>query len=270
MRAVLNGSAALLTIVLIFGARTVATQPTDAVAFYDMATIPKAPYGPYPDARAVLTETCSVAIATLPRRWRQTPHHHAQEQITIGREGPLGYVIDGILHELGTHGAGLPPPDVEHGMVNDSDGPAVMLEYQPVLRREWLPPHPQVPPQPQAPQAQRISSSAPVTIDYDVASSGWIVDKAGARRKTLAGQTIRATFWDLSRAGARLDVAATPTSRERIVFVLDGHATVEIAKARRIVGPEMLIEVRPSARNIVLRSQPSEPSLIVVFDTSSR
>jgi len=269
MRAVLQPSAALLTIVLGFAARG-PSQPTDAVVFHDMATIPKAPYGPYPDARAVLTETCSVVIATLPRRWRQTPHHHAQEQVTIGREGAAAYVIDGLVHELGSHGAGLPPPDVEHGMVNDRDDPALILEYQPVLRREWLPPHPQVPPQPQAPQAAHIASSEPVAIDFDLASSGWIADKSGARRKTLAGRTIRATFWDLSRAGARFDLAASPTSRERLAFVLNGRATVEIANARQMVGREMLIEVRPSARDIVLRSQQSEPSLIVVFDLSSR
>jgi len=269
MRVVLLASATLLTIGLGFGSRTLSGQ-SDDVVFYDMATIAKAPYGPYPDARAVLTETCSIAIATLPPRWKQTRHHHTQEQVTIGRDGPVGYIIDGVLHELGPHGAGLPPPDVEHGMVNDSDGPAVMVEYQPVLRREWLPPHPQVPPQPQAPQAQRIPANAPVAIDFDKASTEWAVVSTGARRKILAGQTIRATFWDLSRDGASLDVATNPTSRERLVFVLDGHATAETAGRQRIVGPEMLIEVRPAARNVVLRSQLSEPSMIVVFDTTSR
>ena len=269
MRSVVLMSATLLTIVLGFGTRTLRGQPDDVV-FHDMTTIPKAPYGPYLDARAVLTETCSVVIATLPPRWRQTVHHHTQEQVTIGREGPLAYAIDGILHELGPHGAGLPPPDVEHGMVNDSDGPAVVLEYQPVLRREWIPPHPQVAPQPQAPQAQRVMTSAPVAIDFDTASGGWVAASKGTRRKTLAGQTIRATFWDFSRTGASADIAINPTSRERLVFVLSGHPTAEFAQARRIVGPETLIEVRPAARNIVLRSQQSESSMIVVFDTSGQ
>jgi quercetin dioxygenase-like cupin family protein len=269
MRVVVFASATLLTIVLGVGARAPRDQ-TDDVVFYDMATIAKAPYGPYPDARAVLTETCSIAIATVPPRWRQTVHHHTQEQVTIGRGGPLGYLIDGIRHELSPHGAGLPPPDVEHGMVNDSDSATVMLEYQPVLRREWLPPHPQVAPQPQAPQAQHIPANAVVSIDVGTASGGWTVASTGARRKTLTGQTISATFWDLSRAGASVDIAVNPTARERLVFVLDGHATAETAEAHRIAGPEMLIEVRPSARNFVLRSQQSEPSMIVVFDTSSR
>ena len=269
MRVVVFTSATLLTIILGFGPRALRGQ-SDDVVFHDMATIARAPYGPYPDARAVLTETSSIAIATVPPRWRQTVHHHTQEQVTIGRGGPLGYVIDGIRHELSPHRAGLPPPDVEHGMVNDSDDAAVMLEYQPVLRREWLPPHPQVPPQPQAPQAQHVSSSVPVTIDFDIASSGWIVDKAGARHKTLGGHTIRATFWDLSRAGAWFDVAANPTSRERIVFVLNGRAAADLAKMRQIVGTEMMIEVRPTARHLVLRSQQSEPSLMVVIDTSNR
>jgi quercetin dioxygenase-like cupin family protein len=269
MRVVVFASATLLTIVLGFSAPALRGQPDDIV-FHDMATIAKAPYGPYPDARAVLTETCSVAIATLPPHWRQTRHHHTQEQVTIGRDGPLEYIIDGILHELGPHGADLPPPDVEHGMANDSDGPAVMLEYQPVLRREWLPPHPQVAPQPQAPQTQHIPANAPVAIDFGTASGDWTVASTGARRKTLAGQTIRATFWDLSRAEASVDIAINPTSRERLVFVLNGHASAETAEVRRIVGPEMLIEVRPAARHVVLRSQQSEPSMIVVFDTSSR
>jgi len=43
MRAVLHGSAALLTIVLGFGPRALRSQPTDAVVFHDMTTIPKAP-----------------------------------------------------------------------------------------------------------------------------------------------------------------------------------------------------------------------------------
>jgi quercetin dioxygenase-like cupin family protein len=269
MRVVVFASATLLTIVLGFGTRTLSGR-SDEVVFHDMAAIPKIPYGPYPDARAVLTETCSVVIATLPPRWRQTPHHHTQEQVTIGREGPLGYVIDGSLHQLGPHGAGLPPPDVEHGMVNDSDGPAVVLEYQPVLRREWLPPHPQVPPQPQAPRAQHTLTNAPPAIDFDTPSSGWAVVNTGARRKTLAGQTIRATFWDFSRTGAAVDIAINPTSRERLVFVLNGHPTAESAETRRIVGPEMLIEVRPAARDVVLRSQRSERSMIVVFDTTGQ
>jgi len=145
-----------------------------------------------------------------------------------------------------------------------------MLEYQPVLRHEWLPPHPQVPPQPQAPQAQRIPANAPVTLDFDRASGDWAVVSTGVRRKALSGQTIRATFLDFSRAGASVDVAINLTSRERLVFVLNGHVTAETAEVRRIIGPEMLIEIRPAARNVVLRSQQSEPSMIVVFDTSSR
>jgi len=269
MRVVVFISATLLTIILGFGPRALRGQ-SDDVVFHDMATIAKAPYGPYPDARAVLTETCSIAVATVPPRWRQTVHHHTQEQVTIGRGGPLGYMIDGIRHELSPHSAGLPPPDVEHGMVNDSDDAAVMLEYQPVLRREWLPPHPQVPPQPQAPQAQHIPANTPVSMDFDTASGDWAVVGTGARRKILTGQTIRATFWDLSRAGASADIAINPTSRERLVFVLDGHATLETAEVERSVGPEMLIEVRPTARNVVLRSQQSEPSMIVVFEASSR
>ena len=67
--------------------------------------------------------------------------------------------------------------------------------------------------------SQRIPANARVTVDFDPASGEWAVVRTGARRKTLAGQTIRATFWDLSRAGASVDIAINPTSRERLVFV---------------------------------------------------
>jgi quercetin dioxygenase-like cupin family protein len=243
--------------------------PTEAVTFHDMAAIPPEPYGPFPAARAVLTDTSSVVLAIVAAKWRQTPHHHNQEQITLGIGGALGYSIGGVTHQIGSHGAGLPPPNVEHGMSNDTDQPAAMMEYQPVLRAEWLAPHPQVPPQPQSPQAMPIPADQQVTLDFDVSSAGWRVEKSGARVKTLAGKTIRASFWDLSKAGASVSLSEQPSQRERLAFVLDGRVSGAVGTTRREIGREMLLEVRSTAKDVALLSLGQGPALVVVFETTT-
>jgi hypothetical protein len=244
--------------------------PIEPVTYHDMAAIPPAPYGPYLDERPLLTDTSSVVLASVPAKWRQTPHHHNQEQITLGIGGALGYSIGGVTHQLGSHAAGLPPPNVEHAMRNDTDQLALMMEYQPVLRTEWLAPHPQVPPQPQSPEAMPIPADQQVTLDFDVLAGGWRVEKNGARVKTLAGKTIRAVFWDLSKAGSSVNPTEQPSLRERLAFVLNGRVSSEVGPVKRDIGPEMLMDIRPSAKDVTLSSLGRGPALVVVFETTSR
>jgi hypothetical protein len=214
----------------------------------------------------VLTDTSSVAVGSVPARWRQPLHHHDQEQVTMGLGGALGYSIGGVAHQLGSHGAGLPPPNVEHGMSNDTDQPALMMEYQPVLRREWLPPHPQVPPQPQSPQAMTLTANQQDTIDFGLSSSGWQIEKSGARVKSLEGRTIRVSFWDLSKAGASVTLAKPSSPRERLAFVLDGRVSSTADGLRRDIGREMLMEIRRPAKDVTLRSLDQGPTLVVIFE----
>jgi len=240
-------------------------RPTPAVLFYDLAAVPKLPYGPYPDARAVLTESSSFVIATVPSNWRQTPHHHEQEQVTMGVAGSLGYLIGSEWHQLGSHEAGLPPPNVEHGMRNETDSPAVVIEYQPVLRREWLPPHPKVPPALQTPQPLSVPASAQLTVDFGLDSPGWRTDETTARLKVLSGETIRATFVDLSAAGGFIDVGAPPIERERLVYILDGRVAATVNGDTQVVSPEMLISVE-SGQHVRMASTNHAGSLLVVFE----
>src|SRR4030095_15671129 len=138
-------------------------------------------------------------------------------------------------------------------MFNDSNGPAVMIEYQPVLRKEWLAPHPQMPPQPQSPQAAELPTDQVVALDFDVSSTGWAMQPSGARLKSLVGETIRANFWDLSRAGASVNIASQLSRRERIALVLNGTVTSVVGENRRDIGREVVVEVRPSARDVRLQ-----------------
>ena len=244
--------------------------PTEPVTYHDVAAIPAAPYASYPGARAVLTDTSSVVIASVSPKWRQTPHHHNQEQFTLGLGGALDYSIGGVTHQLGSHGVGLPPSNVEHGMSNDSVQLAFVMEYQPVLRTEWLAPHPQVPPQPQSPQPMALPADQQATLDFDVSSSGWRVEKNGARVKALAGKTIRAIFWDLSKAGSSVNLTEQPSLRERLAFVLNGRVSSEVGAVKRDIGREMLVEIRPSAKDVTLSSLGQGPALVVVFETTAR
>ncbi len=101
-------------------------------------------------------------------------------------------------------------------------------------------------------------------------SSGWSVEKNGARVKSLVGKTIRASFWDLSKAGASVTLSEQPSLRERLAFVLNGRVSSAVGMIKRDIGREMLMEVRPSARDVTLTSLGQGPALVVVFETTTR
>lgn len=83
-----------------------------------------------------------------------------------------------------------------------------MLEFQPVRREDWLPPHPQVR-QPQTAEPRPLDAAEHVTIDYALSSDDWQAE-SGGRVKLLAGKTVRASFWDLSNSGATVNITAPP------------------------------------------------------------
>ena len=242
----------LAALLSMFGALLASTHSTiadtDAVVYHDMASIPKETWGAFPEFRAVLTETTSVAIATLAPRYKQPMHRHDQEQFSLGLGGAVGYSVGDAHHDVGAHVVVLPPSNVMHGMDNDSDQPALVMEFQPVLRREFLPPHAQAPPQPQSTEPVPLAADRMVTLDFDRSSDGWRVERNGARVKVFDGKTIRASFWDLGKKGAFVDVAERHSSRERVVFVLDGVVASSAESTRREIGPQMLVEVRPLPR----------------------
>jgi quercetin dioxygenase-like cupin family protein len=238
----------------------------EAVAYYDFTKTTGAPYGPFTEMRSVVTGSNSFAYATVPNGYHQPLHHHNQEQFTLGVEGALDYSIGGVVHRIGPHGVGLPPSNVRHGMSNDSGQPVRMVEFQAVRRAEWVPPHPQVPPQPQSPQPAALSPDQQVTLDFGLAASDWRAQPGGARMKVLSGKTIRATFWDLSAAGASVDLTAQPLTGERFVYVLDGALASVAGVSRREVGGKSLIVLTPAAKDVKLQSLGKAGTEIVVFD----
>jgi mannose-6-phosphate isomerase-like protein (cupin superfamily) len=238
---------------------------TEPVTYYDFTKTAGESYGPYPMTWMVVSASNSLALAVVPDGFHQTAHHHDQEQFTLGVEGPLDYSIGGIVHHIGPNGAGIPPANVQHGMTNDSDRPVMMLEFQPVRREDWLPPHPQVR-QPQSAEPVPLDRAEQVTVDYGLSSDGWRRDPTGARVKSLAGRTIRANFWDLSAAHSMVDVTAQSSANERFVFVLSGRLASQVGSSRREVGARTAIVVTPSARGVQLQSLAAVGTAVVVFE----
>ncbi len=265
IRRVLAAAVTVVALLAIQPAPIGAQQET--VTYYDFSKVPGSPYGPFPETWAVVTDSNSFVYATVPSGYHQPAHYHNQEQFTLGVEGALDFSIGGIVHRIGPHGVGLPPSNVPHGMSNDSGQTVMMVEFQPVRRPEWLPPHPQVPAQPQSPQPAAVSADQPVTLDFGLSVGGWTAQPGGARNKVFSGKTIRATFWDLSAAGASVDITAQPLTGERFVYVLDGALESVAGATRREVGKKSLIVLTPAAKDVRLRSLGRAQTEIVVFET---
>lgn len=159
------------------------TRP-EAVTYHEFTKTAGAPYGPFPTTWMVVTAANSLALAVVPSGYHQTVHHHDQEQFALGVEGELDYAIGGVVHRIGPNGASFPPSNVAHGMSNDSGEASLMLEFQPVRREDWLPPHPQVR-QPQSSEPKALDAAQSVTLDYGLSSDGWRIDATGARAKIL-------------------------------------------------------------------------------------
>ena len=144
-----------MTAALVLAQAYVPAQTADGVTFHDLDQMTGRGFGQFSELRAVVTDSSSFAHFVVPARYRQTPHHHDQEQFTLGLAGALDYTIGAVTLRLGGHGVGLPPSNVLHAMTNDGDTPATVVEFQPVRRLDWLPAAAPQPPQPRSAEPDR-------------------------------------------------------------------------------------------------------------------
>ena len=111
-----------------------------------------------------------------------------------------------------------------------------------------------------------ITSGRESAIDFDVASNGGSSTENGAQVKSLIEDTIQARFWDLSKAGASVDVAASPSPRERVVLVLDGQLSMSADGATRSIDREMMVDGSRPPKHVIIRGFGGLPrALVVVF-----
>lgn len=215
-------------------------------------------------ARGAMGQTGSMMVTELPPGLKTTPHHHHQEQMMLGLDGGMHYLMAGKPYPLGRLTAAIALPNIEHGNINETAAQATCIEFQPVLRPDWFPPHPRRARE-GAPAPMAIPAGRKVTEDFS-ASDGWRTDSSGARSKALSGDTMRLTLWDLSGASKPIDLTSGPAV-ERFVFVIDGQASIAEGTNQRTVGREMLVIVSPAAKDVKLSSVKKGAALLAVFES---
>lgn len=247
---------------VILAATSLTSAQTSALTFHDLSTMARHPLGRM-QARGAMGQTGSIMVTELPPGLKTTPHHHHQEQMMLGLDGGMHYQMAGKPYPLGRLTAAIALPNVEHGNINQTAALATCIEFQPVLRPDWFPPHPRRPRE-GAPAPVVIPPGRTVTEDFS-ASGGWRTDRSGARSKSLSGDTMRVTLWDLAAATAPVDLTSGPPV-ERFVFVIDGQATIVEGANPRAIGREMLVIVSPVAKNIGLSPVKKGRALLAVFE----
>ena len=224
-----------------------AQQPS-ALTFHDLAAMARYPFGGM-QARGAMGQHASMFIADVPPGARTTPHHHHQEQFMLGLDGAMNFVLAGSFPQpLTPLSAAFAPPNVQHGNVN-ADAPARYIEFQPVLRPDWYPPHPRRPRE-GTPEPLPIPEGRKVSESFAAGSSGWR-SEGGARSKVLSGNTASVTVWEVPSSARPIDLTAGPAA-ERFVYVIDGAVTIGEGAATREAGREMLVIVAPAARGVRL------------------
>ena len=256
---------AVVVVLAAFVPRGAAQQPS-ALAFHDLSSMTPYPFAGM-KARGAMGQTASMFLAEVPPGAKTTPHHHHQEQFMFGLEGAMKFVLAGSSPQALSRLTGsFAPANVQHGNVNDA-GPARYIEFQPVLRPDWYPPHPRRPRE-GTPEPLPLPAGRTVTEDFSAESRGWMAQN-GARSKSLNGDTATVTVWHLPAGTGPIDIAAGPAA-ERFVFVADGDLAVTEGTTVRNVSHEMLIVVPPAARTIRLSASKRGAAVAVVFAALKR
>ena len=255
---------AVIIVVVIGSAPSLPAQAA-ALTFHDLATMPRWPFAGM-QARGAMGQRASMFIAEVPPGVRTTPHHHHQEQFMLGLEGAMSFVLAGSFPQsLTPLTAAFAPPNVQHGNVN-GDRAAKYIEFQPVLRPDWYPPHPRRPRE-GTPEPLPIPEGRKVSESFASGSGGWR-SEAGALWKALTGNTASITVWEVPSTANAIDLTAGAAA-ERFVYVIDGAVTFTDGTVTRQAGRDMLVIVGPAARAV--RIQPSvQGAQLAVFAASAR
>jgi mannose-6-phosphate isomerase-like protein (cupin superfamily) len=232
---------------------------TTALTFHDLAAMARWPFAGM-QARGAMGQVGSLFIGDVPAGVRTTPHHHHQEQMMLGLAGAMQIPLAGTLYPVPKLTAVLAPANVRHGVVNDGGGAAIYVEFQPVLRPDWYPPHPRRQRE-GAPEALPIPEGRKVSENFAAGTSGWRLE-GGARAKALTGNTASVTVWEVPSAATAIDVAGGPAA-ERFVYVVDGAVTITDGTVTREAGREMLVIVGPGAPAVRIRPSAQGATLAV-------
>jgi hypothetical protein len=260
---------ALAVMLILPSATLLLNAQTNVVTYHDLTAMARWPLGNM-QVKGAMGQSGSLAVAEMPPGTRGragTTHYHEQEQIVLGLGGSPVIGLSGVAYRVGSFGALITPPNVEHFNMNGLlAGPSTFIEFQPVLRSDWFPPQtPYVASKTPAPAA--VSRDERVFDDFDPASDGWRSDPNGARSKVLNGRTVRLTMWDLSGAKASAGLNPQGKRSEQFVYVLEGHAQIVVDSRGRDVPAQTLAVISPAAKDVRLASLGTGRTLVAVFES---
>lgn len=241
-----------------------ARQPA-SLTFHDLSSMARFPLGRM-QTRGAMGETMSLMITELPPGLKTTPHHHHQEQMMLGLAGGMHYLMGDTPYPLPRLTAAIALPNVRHGNINETAEQATCVEFQPVLRPDWFPPHPRRPRE-GLPEPLPVPKERKVTESFDPSSSGWKHGATGVRSKALTGDTMRLTVMEFAPGGGSVSLAA---GVEQFVFVIDGQVAIADKASQRAIGREMLVIVSPAARSTRLASVKVASGLVAVYEPIAR
>ena len=255
---------ATVLVLVVFAAVLSAVQaPTTSLTFHDLSTMARHPLGRM-QARGAMGQTGSIMVTELPPGLKTAPHHHHQEQMMLGLAGGMHYQMAGKPYPLGRLTAAIALPNVEHGNINETAEQATCIEFQPVLRPDWFPPHPRRERE-GAPAPAAIPAGRKVTEDFS-ASAGWRADASGREVEVLERR-----HHALDALGSFGGIGAgqftSGPAVERFVFVIDGQASIAEGTSQRAIGREMLVIVSPAAKNVTVSPVKKGTALLAVFES---
>ena len=253
----------LVVAVLTLGA---SAQEPPALAFHDLSTMTPWPLGRM-QTRGAMGQTASLMVTELPPGLKTAPHHHHQEQMMLGLAGRMHYLMGDTPYPLPRLTAAIALGNVHHGNINDTAEAAMCIEFQPVLRPDWYPPHPRRPRE-GLPEPIPIPAGRTVTAPLDPSLTDAKQEAQGVRSKTLAGDTMRLTVVALAAGGGSLELPGPEV--ERFLFVIDGKLTITGGSLRREIGKEMLVIAAPNAGTVRLSATKDARGLVAVYEPVAR
>ena len=185
----------------------------------------------------------------------------------LGLSGRMHYLMGDTPQPLPRFTAALALANVRHGNINATPESAVCIEFQPVQRPDWFPPHPRRPRE-GTPEPVNPPTGREVIADFN-SESGWNDQSAGVRSKSLVGETMKLTVWQLS-SGPGVHAGIPGPAVERFFLVVYGSATISEGPTRRELGRETLAITSPSARGVTLQATPGGGAVVAVYESLPR
>ena len=222
--------------------------PADRITVHVMKNVPPTTLTKGFVFRQIVGATGSFSFAELEPGAGSAGHHHQREQANVGIDGVMDLLIGDHREPLAAGAAVITPPNVRHGIRNNSDRTLLSLEFHTVRRPDLTParPRPAVG-FPAAPEPVRVADDQKLVIP--LASDRLPHGVA----KTIMGETCALSWRRLAAGAASVDLAPARAT-ETYVYVVSGEADLTSKNLKQRVAAGMLILIPAIEEHITLQA----------------